>query len=286
MTRALLPPAVLAALLAACPPASSAPDAGPAFALNTVATVNGVKLTELELQLRMKTAGMHGESAPEKQREAALDALITQELMAQRAKELGLDRDPGFLAVRAQLEAQKAELERRELAQLFEEKEVRQKAQVTEAQARAYFEKNRAKLSERLYVSQLLVVGREKLEPLKKRIDSGESFDAVVGSFFPPRPGTPQPWKLGPLSWQQVPEPWWPVLDKLKVGEVSDIIDGPAGRAWLVRLDARNTDDSLTFEKARPSIEAVLKSEALTVRHAELIKSLEAKAQILRGGGK
>jgi len=285
MTRAWLT-SLVAALALGCPRAPASPaDAGPPpQGLEVVASVNGRQLTQLELELRLRAGTGHGEAQGKPAREAALEALITQELEAQRAVELGLDRDPGYQAAAAQLEAQKRELERRQLAQLFEEKEIRQKAQVTEAQARAYFEQHRARLSQRVSVSQLLVKGREALEPLKRRLDAGEAFDAVAASLYPVEPEGKKPWQLGPLTWQQVPEAWWPALDAMKVGELSPIIDGPGGRAWLLRLDARSDDPSLTFEAARPGIEAVLKNDVLTEKRDAALQELKAKAQILRRG--
>jgi hypothetical protein len=92
--------------------------------------------------------------------------------------------------------------------------------------------------------------------------------------------GIRAPWDLGYLQWSQLPEAWQEVIDTLPIGATSPVIDGPRGRAWVLRLVDRRIDPSVTFDAARPVIEQRLTAAAAERAQAELARQLRAGAHI------
>ncbi len=247
-----------------------------------VATVNGAPITRTEVELRLRAGGGHqgpAEATPEA-RQGALEAVITQELFAQRAQSLGLDGDPAFLDAMAQVEAQVREVRRRELSRLFVDKELSAKAEATPAEVQAYFEANAGRIRVEVRVSQLLVKGRAAADALAAELAAGRSFDDVARGRFPALPGGQEPWRLGFLTWQQVPEPWWPELDRLSPGGVSGPIAGPSERFWVIRLDEKRESAAMTLEVATPTIKNLLRAGKADDARAAAAKALRAAAKV------
>lgn len=247
-----------------------------------IARVNGKPIARLELELRLQGRGHPGGEMATADKEAAFEALVVQELLAQKALLLKLDHDPDFRRAMAPLEAQLADARRQQLARLLLEKDVKPRAQVSEAEARAYFEMHRSRIGTEVKVSQLLVKGESAIEPLASRLASGEPFDQVAQSLFPPLPGGEKSWQLDFLSWQLVPEAWWPELERLQVGQISGVIAGPGGRSWILRLDGRRENTSMTFERARPAIESLLRGQRFEDVRRETERALKTAATITR----
>lgn len=279
MTRqTLIATLVAATALASCERASSPP--APARPKDTLAAVNGQPITEFELQLRLRSAGAKPGDSLADSRQAALDALILQEMQAQRALELGLDADPGFQAQMRQVEAQMREVRRRELAKLYRTKEVFEKSVVTDEDARRYFDENTARVQTEVHVQQIMVRGRAVADEAAAALAKGTSFEEVAAAQFHELPPGEKPWTLPILSWDQVPPQWWAELDRMQVGEVSGVLAAPGDRYWILKLLEKRQNPALTFEAAKPRIEALLKSDKFEERRSRLEQELKAKAKI------
>src|SRR5690348_5809216 len=89
----------LSPLMAQTAPAT-APAAAPAAPVDpnaVVATVNGEKLTEADLQLAEgELSQQFAQLPPDQRRAAALSAAIEIRVMAKKAVDAGLDKDPDF----------------------------------------------------------------------------------------------------------------------------------------------------------------------------------------------
>lgn len=258
------------------PPAAPPP-------LHLVARVNGAPITAPEIDLRLRgPGGAHGggeaDRAPQT-RQAVLDALVAQELQAQRAVELGLDADPAVRETLAQIDAQARDLRRKELARALLAKEGGARATPTEPELRAWFEKHQARVKTSVRVSQILLKGEAAAALVEAELASGKGFDEVAAAHVPAVDGS-KPWQLGFLAWQQVPEQWWPELDRLQPGQVSRRIAGPRERYWVLRLDERRETPEVSFEQVRPALEAVLRAERLAAAPEALTAELRARAKV------
>lgn len=251
--------------------------------LHLVARVNGAPITAPEIDLRLRGNGSaheggEGERA-QASRQAVLEVLVAQELQAQRAVELGLEADPAVRETLAQIDAQARDLRRKELARALLAKEAGARATPTDAELRAWFTQNEARVKTSVRVSQILLKGEANAAVVEAELASGKTFDEVAAAHVPSADGS-KPWELGFLAWQQVPESWWPELDRLQPGQVSRRIAGPRERYWFIRLDERRENPQVTFEQVRPALEALLRAERLAAAPEALTAELRAKAKI------
>ncbi len=269
----------LAAWVAACDKGATAPKPPK----DVVAWVNGKPITATEVELRRMGRARPGvERATPETPEEALEALVLQELQAQRALELGLDNDESFQLAQQKAEAQLREVRRRELAKLYRSKELLDKIVVTEDEARRYFEANHARVKAELKVHQLILKGRPAADAAAAAIAQGKPFEEVAAAQLSVLPPGDKPWELPPLSWEQVPSQWWDAIDKLNEGQVTAPIAGPDDRFWIIKLIQRTENPAVTLEVALPKVQAMVKSDKFEQRRDQLDQQLVQKARVQR----
>ncbi|HEY1086474.1 MAG TPA: peptidyl-prolyl cis-trans isomerase [Archangium sp.] len=254
--RALLP--IVGLLLLGCERPAAA---------HAVATVNGVAITEAELNAVLKPSAHLQDGVPAERKQAALAALVRDEQLRQKAVEAGLEPEAAALDELKRLEAQVLVARRRAYADAWLKKEL-ERVQPTEADARAVFERERAVYATEYRVQQILLRDEAQIERAAAALKAGTPFEDVARAQYPGLPeGVGVPWELGFLSWKQLPEPWRPVLATLQPGQASGVIRGPSNRFWLVRLVETRARPDATFEELQPLILEDLKRarlEALT----------------------
>lgn len=248
-----------------------------------LATVNGVPITEADVQLRSKGVPAHGGApAGAPPARAVLDTVIRDELVYQRAKQLGLDRDQGYLQKVAAMEAELAAFKRREMVDTFYRTEVNAKANATEAEAKAYFDAHAKEIKTELHVMQILVnKDKDAASAIRSQIQGGADFVELAKKRFPVLPpGARAPWDLGFLRWNQIPDPWRPVVFDMKPGDVSPLISGEGGRFWILKLVERRDLPDASFDVMKSRIMVVLKRQKSESRRAQLMDELRAGAKI------
>ncbi|UCF35159.1 MAG: peptidyl-prolyl cis-trans isomerase [Phycisphaerales bacterium] len=247
---------------------------------DVLVTVNGTPVGEADVRYALSTGG-HNKEIPPRQRKNVLEVIIQQELVYQRAVELGLDANAGYQKKLRQMEAQLNAFKRKELSELFW-REIAGRAVISEAEAKKYFEENAARIQTELHVRQILKRQESVIEQALSDIEHGASFDEVARRQFPNLPeGAGQPWDLGYLKWKQVPEAWRNVVYNLKKGEVSGVIRGPNSRFWIIKLIDKRENPDITFESIKPTIMEVLKNEKIEELRAQAARDLRAKASIV-----
>lgn len=285
-----LPVLLLGALLSLTsltPACSSKASSSTETIKDPAVTVNGRRISEAEVQLRRRDRSM-GEPVPT--RDAALEQVVTLELQAQRAEQLGLDQDPDFLAKMEQVASQVRDARRSELAKLYRLKEVLEKAKPTEAEVQAYYAGNAKRLRTEYLIEQLFTNSRAAAEADAAAIAKGASFEEVALARAKamlktvPVPDGFKPYELPPMTFDAVPPEWWPALDALAPGGVSGVIAMPKERFAIIRLLSTKELPEVTLETVRPRLEAVLKAKALEERRLTLDADLRRNATIERRG--
>lgn len=272
---------VSVAVLAACgerraPPPKTAPP------VKVLATVNGVPITEHDLAQRSRQAVTGGGPVHEGS-DDALQGLVRDELIRQKAVQLGLDQEPAYRQRVDELEAQVRAFERQELSILFR-RYVQEHAAVTDAEARAYFDQNAPLIRSRFHVLQIFYKGRyADIERDSQDVQKGAAFEEVAWRRFDglsrtalPRP----PWDLPELRWFQLPPSWRGVVDRLEPGQVSGIIKGEGDRFWVLKLAGRTTDPGVTFDTEKDRIVEVLRHRKASELYDGLLAETKAKAGI------
>lgn len=260
------------------PAAVTLTGAGPALGPEVRAKVNGVAITGAEVGARLAGTAMgpNGERATAEQQQAALEQVIQEELQAQRALALGYPveaTDGGVLDARA-LEAR-----RHNLAKQFRMKELLEKSAPTPEETRAWFDANTARVQAELQVQYLVVAGKQTGDAVLAQLAAGKSFDEVAAALFPKAPD-PKPWAVQPMSWAQVPPPWWPQLDQLQPGKTSGLIADQGDRYWIVKLVERKQNPAITYEEVAPAISASLQAANFETRRETVMKELRSAAKI------
>ncbi len=268
--------AVLASL-SACGRAPAPAAAGP----RVLARVNGVAITEADLDERTRRTPGGGVPAHDASGNV-LQTVVREELISQKAAQLGLDREPGYRASLEALEAQVRAFRRKQLGELYRVW-VLERAAPTEAEARAWFDRNATLVRTRFHVLQILRKGEPaEIDRDHADLKAGMPFAQVAARRYPALPaGATVPWDLGELAWNQLPAPWRGIVDRLEPGQISDVIQGENGRAWVIQLAAKRGDPAVTFETEKDRIVQVLRQEnALRVYDAR-VDELRAKGKIV-----
>lgn len=271
------------AALAGCerqPPAAAPGKVG--VAKDVVATVNGTPVTRFEVMLRMRLNTPQPPPMSSEGTSRALDEIITDELFAQKAKAAGLERDPAFLEEMARVEAQVAEVRRRELTKLFLHKEIIDKAQVSDAEALAYFRQHEARFAHEWVVAQIVLKGRPAIDAVVAELAQGKDFDTVAGERLPTAGPDDRPWLLPPMRWDAVPPAWWTALDALEVGQVSAPIAMVNDRWVVVKLLERRPVAAADFDQVKPFLQTQLKAERIETTRRDTEAALRRAAKVER----
>jgi peptidyl-prolyl cis-trans isomerase C len=269
--------ASIAALAACGRPAAPAATG----AARVVATVNGAQITEADLDQRARRSPTPGAPGHEVSGNV-LQTVVREELIAQRAVQLGLDREPGYREQLEQMEAQLRAFKRQQLAVLYRAW-VQNHATPTEADARAWFDANADLVRTRLHVLQITRRGEPaELQRDLEDLRAGTPFEKVAARRFPDLPASVKaPWDLGEMAWNQIPPAWRGVVDRLEPGQVSDVIQGEGGRSWIVKLQGKRVDPTITFETEKDRIVDALRQQKATELYEASLAEARAKARIV-----
>lgn len=250
-----------------------------------LATVNGVPITEYDLkQVSKRAVGGHGGESPNPPEASknVLQSLVRDELIYQKSVELGLDKDPEYLRKLSEAEAQLRTLLRQEMSTLYR-RHLRSKAEMTDAEVQAYFEKNAKKLQTKYHVSQLFYRGNDpRIARDLQDLKSGMPFEKVASRHFPNLPPAMKtPWDLGYLYWSQIPEPWQGIVDRMAPGQVSEVIPGPRDRFWVIRLVKKTVDPQITFATEKGKIVEILGKQKADALYNSSLTEMKKKAKIV-----
>lgn len=286
------------------------------------ALVNGAPITRGEVDRAVKALlsqnRMAQPIAPEvmkKATEAALDQLISAELLYQAASEMGvadLDRQVRERIAQSRSRYRTGDdyekaLDSVEMSQKEVELAVRKdilinnlirtqflpKATVSEAEIEKFYRENREKafrLGERVRVRQILVPvpeqappaarkqAREKALALLQRVRKGEDFAAVASLESAP-PTNKNGGDMGILNRGEAVPSFERVAFGLKVGEVSEVVETPVG-FHIVKLSQKLPPATARLDEARGQIVRYLQQSKVRKSVAQYAAQLRASGQI------
>ena len=241
-----------------------------------LAKVGSVKITEQVLAKELKNLPEFAQQlfeGPEgKQR--FLDELIKKELLYQEAKKKGMERDPDF---QSKLE----EFKKITLIGILLEKEIEEKAAVTDQEVQEYYEKNKSDFSNvnRIRASHILVKSKEDAQKVLQRLKKGESFSKVAKEKSLD-PGSAQ--NGGDVgffsSGQMVPE-FESAASRLKVGETSQPVKTKFGY-HIIKVTDKKVGPPVDFDKVRNLIYQRLSAEKQKGIFDSYIEDLKQKFKV------
>ena len=269
-----------------------------------LAKVNGTPITELDLALGSQPTG-HGLEA----RKSGLDYLITEELFYQQGIKLGMDKDPSYQKQMKELESKGhgsatkspgfkqyvANAMREEMARRIFNSQVAAKVDVQFADAKAYYEKNKATIATDLHLGLLKYDTKEEAEAALKKIRNGESFEAVASAAEKgdkatgtdkdgKKPGVKAAkpaWDLGYQNWNAIPIDFVDILYRMKPGEVSGVLGSPQGGFQIVKVyGSRPNPGKTDFTAMETSIMNRLRDLRIIETYNHYVADLKKTAKI------
>jgi peptidyl-prolyl cis-trans isomerase C len=288
-----------------------------------LAKVNGVAITRGErdraLQEILAQGGGRGGQQPTPEmmpqmENAALDQLINIEVLYQKGKKLTVKDleqkvDDKVGQTRKQFPSQAdfekalkgANITENKLKDLARrnividnlmQKEVFSKINVTEADAKKFYDDNpdKFKMPERTQASHILISAdqkatpedkkkaKEKAEAIRKRVAKGEDFAAVAKA----ESNCPSAAKGGDLGYfgkgQMVPE-FEKAAAALKLGELSDVVESPFGY-HIIKVMDRKPADTVKFAEVKDKIEDYLKSQKAQKPMSDYVEKIKKEAKV------
>ena len=273
---------------AAASPGSATPSASDQSADEgdeVLATVNGTPITRADVGFLLM--GGHGRTITPELRKQALDKLIELELVYQRGLELGLDKDKKYRAQMRKQELRLAASRRKEMMRRVGNVEIAAKVKVSEAEARAYFDKHADAIKSEFHLGALTFGDAQSAKAALAKLRSGEAFEELAkgtaksGGGHGQGPAKP-PWDLGFLKWKQMPSEWAEAVSSLQPGEVTGVVHGLRTGTRILKLIAKRESPDMDFDAVKAAIMNRLRDDKAEAARAEYLSELERKAKVVR----
>ncbi len=202
-------------------------------------------------------------------------------LLSLEAEKEGLNEDP---LIKARIQQARSAI----LAQELIRRQIIDKTEINDAEARKYYQENKAQFSqpERIKARHILIAvedpasadskkaAREKAEKILARVRAGEDF-AELAKKYSDDPGSREKGgDLGFFSRGQMIEPFEKAAFSLKVGEISGLVESPFGYQ-LIKVAERLPAQTTPYEKVKEQV----REKALEAKRESV---LEAYLQQLR----
>lgn len=263
-----------AALLAACSQKASRQGKA-ANPSDVLAVVNGSDITVDEFKQEaasLPPGAVQALQSSDKNREKFLDNLIDKELIVQKAKAAGMDKDP---EVAKRMQA----IEKSLLLSLYVKKEVLDKASVTDKDAQDYFNGHKADLGS-VRISHILVATQPEAQAALDKLKAGEDFAKLARQVSLDTKTKNNGGDLGWVKWQQFGSSGLKdAAFKLKPGEVSDIVQSQFGYHIMKVTDKKPAADA-DFKAMQDDLKAMLIDKKKEDLFDAIVKSMKDSAKI------
>lgn len=247
-----------------------------------LATVNGVPITGDEVAERF---GGHEDFIDQAAKDKAVDAVIAEELMYQKAVQLGFDKDPKFQNAVRMLEMKLTAYKRAEMGRRVRDTQIAAHVTVTDQEIKDYYAKHEEEIGTDLHLGVLQFPDVANAKEALAKIRSGTPFENIAAEQFAHAPkGMSRAWDKGFLHWDQMPAAFTGDVYRLKRGGVSDVLSSGPAEAYLAMVIDRKKNPSAVFERMKPVIEnrlwAMKNKEAYESYIAELKHEASVKKNV------
>jgi parvulin-like peptidyl-prolyl isomerase len=222
-----------------------------------LAKVGNGTITETDLEREMKTLPEFAQAlfAGPGGKEKFLDELIKKEVLYQEALKKGLDKDPKF-------NAKVEDFKKITLVGMLLDKEIEAKGKVTEQDAKAYYEKNKADFAfvKQIKASHILVKTEDEANKIYERLIKGEDFAKIAKQSSIDTGSAKNGGDLGYFAKGQMVPEFESAAAQLKAGEISHPIKTKFGY-HIIKVTDKKTDKPVEFEKVKNVIMQRLSGE-------------------------
>ncbi|MDH5541993.1 MAG: peptidyl-prolyl cis-trans isomerase [Nitrospinota bacterium] len=240
-----------------------------------VATVNGASIIAEEI------GGFH-QDAKSGSVQKQVEKLVEEELLAQKAVRLGLDKDPGYLKKLRMIEVNNKVFKRAELASLAIQSES-SKISVTPEEMKKYYDENSAMFRNELHIGRLVFVDEKMAGGAHAKLKAGASFEEMAETnskhMAMAGHGQKQIWDMGFLDWKKIPEKWRGEFFTLEAGGISSVM--PAGTSWqIIKVIEKRENPISDFANLKGEIENLIREKKEKALYNALVEELKKGAKI------
>jgi len=287
-----------------------------------VASVNGAVITQGEFDREMirfhqqfaSTGRSFNESQLPDLKKVVLENLINRELLYQESNNVGIKieekavndqldilkkRFPNenefktaLLDMKISETALKSQLRKSMAIQQFVDKEIVQKINIPEKEAKAFYDgnPNSFKEPEQVRARHILIKvesgadeskkaeARKKLKEVQKRLGEGEDFEALAKEYSE-GPSGAKGGDLGYFNRGQMVKPFEDVAFALHPGKVSDIVETQFGY-HLVKVIDKKPESTIGYEQIKDRLQDYLKQQKVRKEVDLYIEKLKGKAKV------
>lgn len=252
-----------------------------------------------------------GQNLLKEYRKVKLDELINQKLLSQAAQESNVqvtqeEKDQYFNQQVEQIKQQN-DLSQEEFEQVLQQQgissldeykerflessnilvnkflqtEVYSDINISEEEAKKYYEnnKNKFKQNKRVDVSHILVEDAETAQKLKTEIENGKEFATVAKNNSIDKQSASKGGRLGFIEKGKVIPQFEEAAFNLEVGEVSDVIQTQNGYHILTVNDIEEASQK-SFDEVRDQIEETLTNQKSNNKYQEYVQNLRDEANL------
>lgn len=230
----------------AATPAEAAPPVAP-VASTVIATVGGKQITEGDLSFAAEDIGQQLQQVPpEQQRAFLLSVLIDMKVMAEAARENGLDQTDEH-------KARAAFLEEKALRRIFFAEKIANA--VTPESVKAVYDKYVAEFVpvEELHARHILVASEDEAKAVKAALDGGKPFEVEAMEKTTDPSGKSNGGDLGFFGKGQMVPEFDTAAFALEVGTVSEPVQSQFG--WhIIKVDEKRESAPQSFEEMQQQL--------------------------------
>lgn len=252
-----------------------------------LARVNGTPITQADVEMILRRRA--GNPIGEEEQKEALKRLVQAELFYQHGLKLGLENNPRYRKAIRQLEMRLRTAKRMEMTRQVHQQEVLGKVTISDEDARAFHEKNKAMLGTEWHLGVIGFPDEASATEALARLKQGAPFTEVAARYLPtPHKAsskvTPPPrprWDMGYMDWLRLPREWQQAVQGLQPGEVSQVLKGGhMGIRIFKLLEKRDKPDS-SFEKLKSVIKMRLRQEKVQQLGQQFREKLRDAAEVV-----
>jgi parvulin-like peptidyl-prolyl isomerase len=186
-------------------------------------------------------------------------------------------------------------LERQMFVSQVQQRDIADKISVTEEEARAYYDAHRTEFTSpaQITLREILIdvpasekgvnvaqddEAKAKAEDVRKRLVAGEPFPRMAADVSD-SPSKANGGLIGPVSHDELAPALQALVDRLKVGELSEVMRTERGYQ-ILKLESRTETQIKTFEDARDDISNKVGEEKLAGERLKYLDKLRGQATI------
>lgn len=262
--------------------ASQPASAAKPLPADTVATVNGEKITTDTLDLILQQAGNAPGQPPVSQdaKKAIVEKLIDMDLFAQAADKAGMKNDPEYKQAMDMMHKQVELFKKQALATTYLKNKAFEQVKVTPGEIKNYYDQNKEQFrtGEQVKASHILVKTEAEAKAIKARLDKGESFEALAKA----KSTCPSASRGGDLGWfgRGVMDPdFEKAAFALKNGEVSGPVKTKFG--WhIIKITGKKPASEKPLKEVSEQIEQKLLQDQQKKVYDDTLAALRKDADI------